>query len=77
MHAKLQHCWCASRVHAQTADIREFCQEQITHFKIFVRFVTEFPMTPSGKVRKFVIREIEIRERGLGEIARVQTAYSK
>jgi len=39
----------------------------------FVRFVTEFPMTASGKVRKFVIREIEIRERGLGEIARVQT----
>lgn len=58
------------------AEIREFCQGRIAHFKIpeFIRFVTEFPMTLTGKVQKYVIREIEIRERWLEEIARVQTA---
>ncbi len=61
---------------ATESEIREFCQGQIAHFKIpqFIRFVTEFPMTVSGKVQKFVIREIEIRERGLEEIAQVRTA---
>jgi hypothetical protein len=58
------------------AEIQEFCQGSIAYFKIpqFIRFVTEFPMTVSGKVQKFVIREIEIRERGLEKIAQVQTA---
>jgi fatty-acyl-CoA synthase len=58
------------------AEIQEFCQGRIAHFKIpqFIRFVTEFPMTVSGKVQKYVMREIEIRERGLEEIARVRTA---
>jgi fatty-acyl-CoA synthase len=61
---------------AAESDIRKFCQGRIAHFKIpqIVRFVTDFPMRVSGKVQKFVIRQIEIRERGLEEIARVQTA---
>jgi fatty-acyl-CoA synthase len=61
---------------ATEAEIREFCQGRIAHFKIpeFIRFVTELPMTVTGKVQKYVIREIEIRERGLEEIARRQTA---
>jgi fatty-acyl-CoA synthase len=61
---------------ATEAELVEFCQGQIAHFKIpqFIRFVTEFPMTVSGKVQKFMIREIEIRERGLEEIAQVRTA---
>jgi fatty-acyl-CoA synthase len=58
------------------AEIQEFCQGRIAHFKIpqVIRFVTEFPMTVSGKVQKFVIREIEIRERGLEKIGQVHTA---
>jgi fatty-acyl-CoA synthase len=61
---------------ATEAEIGEFCLGQIAHFKIpqFIRFVTEFPMTVSGKVQKFMIRQIEIRERGLEEIAQVLTA---
>jgi fatty-acyl-CoA synthase len=61
---------------ATEAEIREFCQGKIAHFKIpqFIRFVTEFPMTVSGKVQKFAIREIEIRERGLERIAQVRMA---
>ncbi|HSF94730.1 MAG TPA: AMP-binding protein [Thermohalobaculum sp.] len=43
-----------------TADeIRAFCKGQIAHFKIpkIIRFVEEFPMTITGKVQKFVMRE--------------------
>ncbi|MDQ2765156.1 MAG: AMP-binding protein, partial [Pseudomonadota bacterium] len=43
-----------------TADeVREFCREQIAHYKVprHVRFVEEFPMTITGKVQKFIMRE--------------------
>jgi fatty-acyl-CoA synthase len=43
-----------------TADeIRDFCKEKIAHFKIpqHVRFVDEFPMTVTGKVQKYVMRD--------------------
>jgi fatty-acyl-CoA synthase len=41
------------------AGVRDFCADQITHFKIprHVRFVTEFPMTVTGKMQKFLMRE--------------------
>ena len=44
---------------ATEADIRGFCRDRITHFKIprHVRFVDEFPMTVTGKVQKFVMRQ--------------------
>ena len=47
--------------------LREFCRGKIAHFKIprYVRFVDEFPMTVTGKVQKFVIREQSITELGL------------
>ena len=40
-------------------ELKAFCQEQITHFKIprHVRFVTEYPMTVTGKIQKFVMRD--------------------
>jgi len=40
-------------------DIRAFCKGQIAHYKIprYVRFVDEFPMTVTGKVQKFVMRD--------------------
>jgi len=40
-------------------EIRSFCKGQIAHFKIpkIIRFVDEFPMTITGKVQKFVMRE--------------------
>jgi fatty-acyl-CoA synthase len=57
-------------------DIREFCRGRIAHFKIpqYIRFVDEFPMTVSGKVQKFRMREHEVRERGLEMAAAVRTA---
>jgi fatty-acyl-CoA synthase len=48
-------------------DIREFCRGRIAHFKIprYVKFVTEFPMTVTGKVQKFKMREQAVEELGL------------
>ena len=39
--------------------IREFCYDKIAHFKIprYIKFVDEFPMTVTGKVQKYIIRE--------------------
>jgi len=39
-----------------------------------VRFVENFPMTVTGKIQKFRIREIETRERGLENVGRRETA---
>ena len=40
-------------------DVKAYCRDQITHFKIprHIRFVTEYPMTVTGKIRKFVMRD--------------------
>ncbi|MCY1264104.1 3-[(3aS,4S,7aS)-7a-methyl-1,5-dioxo-octahydro-1H-inden-4-yl]propanoyl:CoA ligase [compost metagenome] len=40
-------------------EIRDFCRDQIAHYKIprYIRFVDEMPMTITGKVQKFVMRE--------------------
>lgn len=45
-------------------DVRAFCQGQIAHYKIprYIRFVDELPMTVTGKVQKFVMRERMIDE---------------
>jgi len=57
-------------------EIREFCRGKIAHFKIpqYIRFVGQFPMTVTGKIQKYRMREVEIEERGLEEAARIQTA---
>ncbi|XP_048589320.1 medium-chain acyl-CoA ligase ACSF2, mitochondrial-like [Nematostella vectensis] len=48
-------------------EIKEFCKGQIAHFKIpkYIKFTEEYPLTISGKVRKFVMREQMIHELGL------------
>ena len=40
-------------------ELKDFCRDQITHFKIprHVRFVDEYPMTVTGKIQKFLMRE--------------------
>jgi fatty-acyl-CoA synthase len=53
-----------------TADeIRDFCNGRIARFKIprYIRFVDSFPMTASGKVQKFKLREMHVREQGTGD----------
>ena len=48
-------------------EMRAFCTGQIAHYKIprHIRFVDEFPMTVTGKVQKFLMREQMIAELGL------------
>ena len=70
--------WVVTRPGASltTEDVREFCRGQIAHFKIprYVKFVDSFPMTVTGKVQKFKMREAAIDELGLAEAAAVATA---
>jgi fatty-acyl-CoA synthase len=48
---------------ATSDEIREFCNGRIARFKIprYIRFVDSFPMTASGKVQKFKLREMNVR----------------
>ena len=48
-------------------EVRDFCRGRIAHYKIprYIRFVTEFPMTITGKVQKFMMREQMVQELGL------------
>ena len=50
-------------------DLRAFCRERLAHFKVprYWKIVDEFPMTVTGKVQKFKMREIAIAELGLGK----------
>jgi fatty-acyl-CoA synthase len=61
---------------ATSEEIQEFCKGKIAHFKIpqYVRFVTAFPTTLSGKIQKYRIRELEIKERRLEKATTIQTA---
>jgi fatty-acyl-CoA synthase len=49
------------------AALREYCRGRIAHYKVprHIRFVTEFPLTATGKPQKFRMREAMIRELGL------------
>jgi fatty-acyl-CoA synthase len=61
---------------ASEEEIREFCSGRIAHFKIpqHIRFVEAFPMTVTGKIQRFGIREQEIEERGLQDLAKAKVA---
>lgn len=52
---------------ASEQDLREFCRDQIAHFKVpaVIRFKEDLPMTVSGKPQKFVMRDAMIEELGL------------
>ena len=52
-------------------EIRDFCRDRIAHYKVprYIRFVDAFPITVSGKVQKFIIRERMIDELGLAAIS--------
>ena len=50
-------------------EIRDFCRGQIAHYKIprYIRFVEEYPMTITGKVQKFAMRDKMIEELNLNQ----------
>ena len=51
------------------AGVREFCKGKIAHYKVprYMKFVDAFPMTITGKIQKFRIRELMQEELGLSE----------
>ncbi len=57
-------------------EVKEFCKGRIAHYKIprYVLFVDDFPMSVTGKIQKFKMREESIRQLDLHEAARVETA---
>jgi fatty-acyl-CoA synthase len=57
-------------------ELRQFCAGKIAHYKIprYLRITGEFPMTVTGKVQKFKMREVSVAELDLGDAASVQTA---
>ncbi len=68
--------WIRVKEPASEEEIREYCRGKIAHFKIpqYIRFVDSFPMTVTGKIQKFRMRDFEIQERALQAAARIETA---
>jgi len=68
--------WIRAKEPCTEDEIREHCKGRIAHFKIpqYIRFVEAFPMTVTGKIQKFKMREREIQERGLEGASQIQTA---
>ncbi len=58
------------------AEIQDFCRGKIAHYKVprYVKFVDSFPMTVTGKIQKFIMRQQSVKELGLERAAAVKTA---
>jgi len=63
-------------VTATGEELKDYCKGKIAYFKIpaYFKFTDTFPMTVTGKVQKFKMREASIKELGLEEAASVRTA---
>jgi fatty-acyl-CoA synthase len=57
-------------------ELRTFCRDRLAHFKVprYWKFVTEFPMTVTGKVQKFKMRDTAVEDYGLQDAANIVTA---
>ena len=70
--------WVVLKPDARATDeeIREYCRGKIAHYKVprYVKFVAEFPMTVTGKVQKYKMREVSTSELGLEKAASIVTA---
>ena len=57
-------------------ELRGYCRANISHNKVpkYIKFVNAYPLTASGKIKKFELREQLIKELGLQEVARIRTA---
>jgi fatty-acyl-CoA synthase len=61
---------------ATAEEIREYCKGKIAHYKIprYVLFVESFPMTVTGKIQKFLMRQQSVKDLGLESAASIKTA---
>jgi fatty-acyl-CoA synthase len=70
--------WVVPREGAEVdrASVAAFCEGRIAHYKVprYVEAVTEFPMTVTGKVQKYRLREMALEALGLEDAAGVRTA---
>jgi fatty-acyl-CoA synthase len=70
--------WIVTRENASVdlASIQEFCKGKIAHYKIprYVKIVEAFPMTVTGKIQKYKMREASISDLGLEAAAKIATA---
>jgi len=57
-------------------DVKAFCRGKIAHFKVprYIKFVDSFPMTVTGKIQKYKMKEISTEELGLDDVAKMDTA---
>jgi fatty-acyl-CoA synthase len=57
-------------------EVKEYCRGKIAHYKIprYVKFVDDFPMTVSGKIQKFKMRQQAIEELNLESASQIETA---
>ena len=57
-------------------DLKAFCKKSLAHFKVpnYWKFVDSFPITVTGKIQKFKMREISIDELGLQAASQIETA---
>jgi fatty-acyl-CoA synthase len=64
-------CWVVAKENTglSATDIVDFCKGEIAHYKVprHIRIVDEFPMTVTGKIQKFVMRDIMIKDMNLSE----------
>lgn len=63
-------------VTATEQELADYCRAQIAYFKIprYFKFTESFPMTVTGKIQKFKMREISVKELGLEKAATIRTA---
>jgi len=68
--------WVKLKAGSTPLDLEAFCRDKIASYKIprHWKFVEEFPMTVTGKIQKFKMREIAVAELGLASAATVKTA---
>jgi fatty-acyl-CoA synthase len=70
--------WVVLRPGAEESEdtVKDFCRGKIAHFKVprYIKFVDAFPMTVTGKVQKYKMREVAIDELGLESAATIATA---
>ena len=57
-------------------EVQEFCRGKIAHYKVprYVKTVAEFPMSVTGKIQKFRMREVAIQELRLEDASKIETA---
>jgi len=61
---------------ATEQELRDFCRATLAHFKVphYFKFVDAFPTTVTGKIQKFKIRDQAIKDLGLEDVAKIETA---